>query len=174
MRNMLFGLIAVLGLSVPLMAEEAGSEHNLHMKHESGGKESMPVESGQSAFAAIQEIVGKLEADPKTDWSKVNIESLRQHLIDMENVTLRSIVSTNIIEGGAQFMVSSPDPAVRSSIRRMLSAHSNSVVSTQQMHLAVAKIPDGVSLTATGEEAKIRGIGFLGILSLGMHHQTHH
>jgi len=53
---------------------------------------SVPSEPGQAAFAAIQEIVGILEADPTTDWSKVNIEALRQHLIDMDNVTLRAEV----------------------------------------------------------------------------------
>src|SRR5438270_319404 len=42
-----------------------------------------PTEPGQSAFAAIQEIVQILEGDSRTDWTKVNIEALRQHLIDM-------------------------------------------------------------------------------------------
>ena len=46
------------------------------------------TQPGQSAFAAIQEIVDILEADPKTDWSKVNIDALREHLVDMSNVTL--------------------------------------------------------------------------------------
>ena len=31
-------------------------------------------EPGQAAFAAIQEIVALLDADPSTDWSKVNIK----------------------------------------------------------------------------------------------------
>jgi hypothetical protein len=31
-----------------------------------------------------------LEADPKTDWSKVNISALREHLIDMDEVTMRA------------------------------------------------------------------------------------
>ncbi|MFX5914869.1 hypothetical protein ABTE45_18800, partial [Acinetobacter baumannii] len=54
----------------------------------------MPTQPGQSAFAAILEIVALLEADPATDWSKVNIEALRQHLIDMDNVTLRADVKS--------------------------------------------------------------------------------
>jgi hypothetical protein len=32
-----------------------------------------PMMPGQDAFGAIQEIVRILEADPKTDWSKVNL-----------------------------------------------------------------------------------------------------
>ena len=36
-----------------------------------------PTMPGQDTFGAIQEIVRILEADPKTDWSKVNLEALR-------------------------------------------------------------------------------------------------
>ncbi len=43
-----------------------------------------------AAFGAVQEIVEILEADPATDWSKVDIDALRQHLIDMDNVTLHA------------------------------------------------------------------------------------
>ena len=57
---------------------------------------SGPREPGQVAFAANQEVVAILASDPATDWSKVDIEALRQHLIDMNSVTLRArvIVST--------------------------------------------------------------------------------
>ena len=44
---------------------------------------------GQEAFGTIQEIVRILESDPATDWSKVNIGALREHLIDMDEVTMR-------------------------------------------------------------------------------------
>jgi hypothetical protein len=43
----------------------------------------VPQLSGQDAFGAIQEIVGMLEADPATDGSKVDIDALRDHLLDM-------------------------------------------------------------------------------------------
>ena len=49
-----------------------------------------PTMPGQDAFGAIQEIVRILESDPKTKWSKVNLEALRQHLIDMSEVTLKA------------------------------------------------------------------------------------
>ena len=50
------------------------------------GATDTPTMPGQDAFGAIQEIVQILQSDPKTDWSKVNIEALRQHLIDMNEV----------------------------------------------------------------------------------------
>ena len=62
-----------------------------------GGAPTMP---GQDAFAAIAEIVGILEADPTTDWTKVDIERLRQHLIDMNEVMLRAAVSQTSVPGG--------------------------------------------------------------------------
>ena len=43
----------------------------------------MPTAPGQAAFGAAQEIVRMLLADPMTNWSKVDIDALRQHLIDM-------------------------------------------------------------------------------------------
>src|SRR4051794_4975790 len=76
-----------------------------------------PTEPGQSAFAAIQEIVQILEADPATDWRTVNVEALRQHLIDMDNVTMRADVKNEPVEGGMNFIVSGTGP-VRDSIQR--------------------------------------------------------
>lgn len=55
--------------------------------------------SGQDAFGAIREIVRMLDADPKTDWSKVDIEALRQHLIDMSEVTLKANATAKPIDG---------------------------------------------------------------------------
>ena len=53
------------------------------------GASTTPTMPGQDTFGAIQEIVQILDADPKTDWSKVDLEALRQHLIDMNEVTLK-------------------------------------------------------------------------------------
>ena len=40
-----------------------------------------------------------LKADPTTDWSKVNVEALRQHLIDMDDVVMHSAVKQRNIAG---------------------------------------------------------------------------
>ena len=52
--------------------------------------QGLPTMPGQDAFGAIQEVVQILDADPTTDWSKVNISALREHLIDMNEVTLHA------------------------------------------------------------------------------------
>ena len=64
--------------------------HGMMMGSEISGQ---PVIPGQEAFGTIQEIVRTLEADPKTDWSKVDIAALREHLIDMDEVTMRAIAT---------------------------------------------------------------------------------
>ena len=64
-----------------------------------------PTMPGQDAFGAIQEIVQILDADPKTDWSKVDLEALRQHLIDMNEVTLRADAAPKQIDCGLEIAV---------------------------------------------------------------------
>src|SRR6516164_4599669 len=64
-----------------------------------------PTLPGQDAFGAIQELVSILDADPKTDWSKVDLEALRQHLIDMNEVTLRADAAPKQIDGGLEIAV---------------------------------------------------------------------
>ena len=54
---------------------------HMHQHHHPMGTDAM--QPGQAAFGAMAEVVRTLEGDPATDWSKVDIERLRQHLIDM-------------------------------------------------------------------------------------------
>src|SRR3954470_10919866 len=92
------------------------------MTHQAVGNGSLH-ETGQSAFAAIAEATAALEADPNTDWSRVDVEALRDHLVDMDNVTMRSNVVSQPVPGGARFEVTSSDPRVRPSIARMIRMH---------------------------------------------------
>ena len=84
---------------------------------------------GQDAFGAIQEIVRILEADPKTDWSKVNLEALRQHLIDMSEVTLKADAVTKPIDGGIEVTVTGTGRTVEA-IQRMVPAQAHQVDQT--------------------------------------------
>ncbi|MDE2363004.1 MAG: hypothetical protein KGM42_10030 [Hyphomicrobiales bacterium] len=135
-----------------------------------------PTQAGQSAFAAIQEIVGILEADPKTDWSKVNIDALRQHLIDMNNVTLSASVKSEPVEGGVRFTITGAG-AVADSIRRMVTAHAATMNGAGNWHFSAAEIDGGAILTVhvpATDIAELKGLGFLGVMTRGMHHQEHH
>ena len=137
---------------------------------------AVATQPGQGAFAAIQEIVEILAADPKTDWSKVNIDALRQHLIDMNNVTLAANVKNEPIDGGMRFDVTGEGP-VRDSIRRMTTAHAATMNGVDGWKFEAAEIEGGASLTVhppAKDVDKLRGFGFFGVLTLGMHHQVHH
>ena len=137
---------------------------------------SRPTQVGQGAFAAIQEIVGILEADPKTDWSKVDVEALRQHLIDMNNVTLAAIVKSEPVDGGIRFTATGADN-VRDSIRRMVMAHAATMDGVGDWRFVAAEIDGGATLVVRAPAAdmpKLRALGFIGVLTRGMHHQEHH
>ena len=106
-------------LTAPLAAQDAAAhQHTEGMRHE----EVAAANAGQSAFATLSETVRLLTADPKTDWSKVNIEALRQHLIDMDNVTLRAVVNATAAPGGLTMDVRGAG-VVGEAIRRMLTPH---------------------------------------------------
>lgn len=142
--------------------------------HHAGIMAAMPTQPGQGAFAAIQEIVALLEADPKTDWSKVNIEALRQHLIDMDNVTLHADVIAEPAEGGMRFTVSGSG-ATRDSIRRMVMAHAATMNGAWRFTAAATETGATLLVQAPPEDAaKLRALGFIGVMTRGMHHQMHH
>ena len=82
-------------------AEIPTDESNLvvqAMHHAVAG--SLPTLPGQDAFGAVQEIVRILEEDPDTDWSTVDLDALREHLIDMNEITLHADVRVTRIAGG--------------------------------------------------------------------------
>ena len=136
-----------------------------------------PTMPGQDAFGAIQEIVRILEADPKTDWSKVNLEALRQHLIDMSEVTLKADAVTTLIEGGIEVTVTGTGRTV-DAIQRMVPAQAHQV---DQTHLngwsaKTEPLSKGVLVTVTAGDPQqvrhIRGLGFIGFMTSGSHHQA--
>jgi hypothetical protein len=136
-----------------------------------------PTLAGQDAFAAIKEIVGILDADPTTDWSRVNIDALREHLIDMNEVTLNARAQAEPIEGGVRIRVTGTG-RTQDAIRRMVPAHAREINGWYGWKVATTPVEGGVVLTVTSADpskvARIRGLGFMGIMVLGPHHQIHH
>jgi hypothetical protein len=149
----------------------------IHMHGMQGAARSLPILPGQDAFGAVQEIVGILEADPATDWSKVNLDALREHLIDMYEVTLRANAAVQQIEGGIKVAVTGSDRTL-AAIQRMLPDQARHLNGTHDWRVSAEKRPDGVLLIVTSSEPKqiaiIRGLGFAGVLASGSYHQMHH
>jgi len=175
-------ILGLFLLPAPLHAEPVPMDHS-HMSHQQmpgegpALKPDVPREPGQGAFAAIQEIVNLLIEDPATDWSKVNIPALRDHLVDMNNVTLHAQVTGEPIASGVKFSVTGPDE-VSGSIKRMVTAHAATMNGTMGYTYETAELPDGAILTVRAEDeaaaARLRGLGFIGVMTLGAHHQEHH
>jgi hypothetical protein len=140
------------------------------------GMTGTPTMPGQDAFGAIQEIVQILQSDLKTDWSKVNIDALRQHLIDMNEVTLHAAATPRVFDSGIEFTVTGEGRTVEA-IKRMVPAHANELHEIG-WNAKIEEIPNGVKLTVMASEAqpltKLNALGFMGIMVQGGHHQPHH
>lgn len=136
-----------------------------------------PTMPGQGAFGAIQEIVEILDADPKTDWSKVNLEALRQHLIDMNEVTLKADAAPKQIDGGLEIAVTGSGRTLVA-IQRMIPAWVEMANGHNGWSAKAAPLANGELLTVTAISPKevqhIRGLGFIGLLVSGSWHQPHH
>jgi hypothetical protein len=135
---------------------------------------------GQDAVGAIAEIVQLLDADPQTDWSQVDLERLRQHLIDMNEVVLRADVKGSPVPGGLVMDVTGAG-RTESAIRAMVVPHAAELDQMPGLAAKTEVIPGGVRLTVTARDAedgkavaRVRGLGFIGLLTLGAHHQPHH
>ncbi len=152
-------------------------QHHHTIQQPGPGIPSLP---GQDAFGAIQEIVRILQSDPNTDWTKVDLERLRQHLIDMNDVTLHSSVKAENIPGGLSMDVTGVGRTGQA-IRRMVGPHTNELNAMPEWSARTEDIPEGLRLIVTARRpddtqtiARIRGLGFIGLLVQGAHHQPHH
>lgn len=175
-------LVVALGLPLPAFPQSTsthdGMDHGLadHTAtapaHSSAGPAATEV--GQAAFAAIQEIVLLLMSDPTTDWHRVDVPALRQHLVDMDNVTMRADIRPENVDGGARFLVTALEENVAASIKRMAFAHAATMNGTEGWQFTVREVENGVTFTAIGDALRIRALGFVGLMTVGAHHQRHH
>jgi hypothetical protein len=152
-----------------------GATHGPH--HPGPGGLTQP---GQDAFAAMAEVVRVLELDPGTDWSKVDLERLRQHLIDMNEVVLHAAVAATPVPGGLTMDVTGSGRTAQS-IRAMLVPHAMELDRMSAWSAKTEQLGDGVRLTVIARDpsdastvARIRGLGFAGLLVQGGHHGPHH
>ena len=140
----------------------------------------MPTLPGQAAFGAMGEIVRLLKADPNTDWSRVNIEALRQHLIDMDEVSMRARAVQRNVPGGVEVTVAGTGRTA-DAIKRMVVSHAHALGEGSDYNASAVATADGARLTVTAKEPantkivdRIRGLGFAGLMTEGDHHVVHH
>jgi hypothetical protein len=145
-----------------------------------GATAGEPSQPGQAAFGALAEVVRLLDADPDTDWSRVDLERVRQHLIDMDEVLLRAAVKQTSVAGGLAMDVTGSG-RTEQAIRAMLPAHAEELDRMPAYAAKAEPIAGGVRLTVTAKNAgdakavaRLRGLGFAGLLTEGSHHGPHH
>jgi len=179
---LLIAVLAILAGALPvyhwISASNAtsvtGASHSAHALH---GAKALPEQGGQSAFTAIAEIVDLLEADPETDWSKVDISALREHLVDMNNLMLEA-KATSTVEGNTIRFRIEGEGGVLHAIQAMVPAHAAELNKTGPWMLDAQTTPDGAMLTVKARTAddleKAKALGFFGLMAKGSHHQPHH
>ena len=95
------------------------------MEHQPGQQAAIPrnpakPRSGQSRRSS--EICNSI----RTDWSKVDVDALRQHLIDMDEVTMRATAQKEPIENGLRIKVIGTDRTLEA-IQRMVPEHARNI-----------------------------------------------
>jgi hypothetical protein len=166
------GAVACLAL----ISARAEAQHDMSM-HVAG---SLPAFPGQAAFTTLGEVVAILKADSSTDWSKVNLDALREHLIDMDDVVMHAAVVKRNVPGGIEARVTASGRTAQA-IRRILTSHAAMLEMDSPYHATPVEIPSGIRLTVTAKDTAdvsrvtiIRGLGFAGLLTEGNHHPRHH
>jgi len=136
-------------------------------------------EAGNAIFGTIQETIKMLDADPNTDWTKVDLEGLRQHLIDMENFTSGvDVLSKKNIKKGAEIVIRAKSRAAHESLLRALKAHPSMLTAETGWTMDVKQNKERFTLTIETQKpeevARLRALGYIGVMALGDHHQVHH
>jgi len=180
----------ILILTINVATAQEGTKRELHqmgqmpagkMEHSQHHMQKMsdrqPTLPGQSAFGAIQEIVAILEADPNTDWSNVNISSLRSHLVDMNLLVMEANVRETSLKNGIEVLATGKGRVLKA-IQSMVPAHAPMINGFRGWNVKSELTKDGAKLTVTADSAKeivrIQGLGFYGLMVSDSHHQTHH
>jgi hypothetical protein len=180
--TIIFALSIVLGTATSGLAQMNHADHKGAMSHGNGAQTAPSVvplllEPGQGAFAALSEVVMVLEADPDTDWSKVDLGGLRDHLVDMDRLVTDAVVNETDLPTGIR-AVAGGDADTIATLRRMVPAHAAQLAADDRWTIAVSENGAGVELTVTSNDpaaaARIRGLGFFGLMASQDHHRAHH
>jgi len=141
-----------------------------------GNSAAMPLtEPGQGAFAALSEVVALLRSNPNTNWAAVDINGLRSHLVDMDNlVTLTEVVASQI-DGGIEMRISLGGKG-GGAAARMVPAHGPVLAAETGWSSNVSRDADALIWRVTDPDsaAIIRALGFYGLMAVGDHHRAHH
>lgn len=186
MKKLTSSAILLLLMIIPtvvLSDDKTHIKHNSQMDHSQHSvtkalsNHTTPVEAGHDGFGTIAEIVTILSNNPNTDWTRVNITGLRNHLLDMDRLISSAKVEEQKVTGGIRFNITG-EAEVINSIQNMVVAHAIELNKLAEYTTMTEVIDNGIALTITSKAdntvAKIKGLGFFGLMTTGSHHQKHH
>lgn len=172
----LSGALAIGAFASDMNNQQGMMMHHEHKMNMSGGG---LTEAGNDAFGTIQEVIAQLNENPNTDWKKVNLEALRQHLLDMNDMTFHvEVISQKPIQNGLEAVVRPTTPRATIALEKVFKAHPYWLKKEAGWTMQVKKNGEQYILRTTSENPKdadkIRGLGYIGLMAYGMHHQAHH
>jgi len=148
-------------------------QHDMHQNH------TPLTKPGNDIFGTIQEVVQKLESNPDTDWSQVNLEALRQHLLDMKAFTEEvQVLTKGEIKKGVEITVRPQTERAVLALKKLFAMHPGMIKKEKGWDMIAKQDGDKWILTCTtddeAEVEKVRALGYIGLLAEGSHHQLHH
>ncbi|HIM95015.1 MAG TPA: hypothetical protein EYM53_00155 [Gammaproteobacteria bacterium] len=180
LRKLSLSIVATI-IAMPMASahmHHTNMNHAAMMGHNTAPTQVVLTESGTDPFATLQEVIAVLESNPSTNWEKVNIEALRLHLVEMQDMTINVDVKQQHIDDGFQAVVTPTTNRVVKSLTRVLSGHPAQMKAETGWDMQVSDNNGVFTLTVTTDNAKdvakIRGLGYIGVMAYGNHHQPHH
>lgn len=180
MKKTLIAAVSLIGLASAFLfgtVFASTTQHSSTMDHATHNGATASLETGQAAFAAIAEIVRMLSDDADTDWSKVNIAALRDHLVDMNALMLGADVQVAESKNEIRFATTG-DAKTRRALKAMVPAHARELNKMDQWGAKGLASGEGAQLVITASDKatlqRVRGLGFFGMMATGAHHQPHH
>lgn len=174
--------VTLIGAGAIAIAQTEHAGHGDGRDHATHGQSMTPdgpilQEPGQGAFAALSEVVRVLEADPDTDWSRVDLGGLRAHLVDMDRLVTHAVVTEEVLPNGLRAFATGNAETVET-LRRMIPAHAAQLGRDDRWSVAASETSDGMVLHVTSDDpavvARIQGLGFFGLMASQDHHREHH
>ena len=178
MNRKVYIFLVCLAFSSNSVAEDAQQSMH-HQHHMMQNNSSSLTESGNDIFSTIQEVIDKLENNPDTDWSKVNIEALRQHLLDMNDMAMNvEVINQKSLENGLEVTIQSLTPRAEKTLAKVFRVHPIHLKRETSWTMQVVQNKNQFIITTTTEDRnqvkKIIALNYIGLMAYGNHHQPHH
>jgi len=176
MNTMTKFFIFCIIFSTQLLAENNHTQ--MHHQQMMQSKSNL-TQAGNDIFATIQEVIVKLDNNPDTDWHKVNIEALRQHLLDMNDMAIHvEVINQKVLKNGLEVVVRPLTIRAETTLERVFKAHPYHLGRGTGWDMQVVRKGKQFIVTTITEKtedvAKIVALSYIGLMAYGNHHQPHH